>query len=90
MDHRTALQLTQRILSLPCGCAPDAIRPELLLREELGLDSVDAAELLIVLEEKSGLRFELTSLDGIATVGDIVQQICAVDGVIPAENGALP
>ena len=37
---------------------PANIRPEALLREDLGLDSLDAVDLIVALEKQFGLRIE--------------------------------
>ncbi len=40
---------------------------------ELGLDSLDAAELIVVLEEIVGLELDQESLEDVETVGDLTR-----------------
>lgn len=51
------------------GIAVDARTP---LRE-LGLDSLDVAELIVVLEEMVGLELDQESLEDVETVGDLTR-----------------
>ncbi len=51
------------------GIAVDARTP---LRE-LGLDSLDVAELIVVLEEMVGRELDLESLEDVETVGDLTR-----------------
>ena len=41
--------------------------------EDVGLDSLDLAELFIVLEEKAGTELDPASAEGLETVGDLVK-----------------
>jgi acyl carrier protein len=40
---------------------------------DIGLDSLDAAELIVVLEEMVGLELDQESLEGVETVGDLTR-----------------
>ena len=50
----------------------DALREEMLLDEDLGLDSLRLVELMVMLEEPFGVEFEESDLDParLLTVGD--------------------
>lgn len=51
----------------------DALREEMLLDEDLGLDSLRLVELMVMLEETFGVEFEESDLDParLLTVGDV-------------------
>lgn len=49
----------------------DAIAPEARLREDLDLDSLDAADMLIAIEKKFGVRLDDQVARTFQTVGDI-------------------
>ena len=54
---------------------PAKIREESLLREDLDLDSIDAIDLAVKIQEMTGKRVEESALRSIRTVGDVVDVI---------------
>lgn len=52
--------------------APENIEETSRLREDLGLDSVDGADLTAKLQSEHGVRLNAASLRGVKTVGDLV------------------
>jgi acyl carrier protein len=55
---------------------PDAIRPEMYLREDLGMDSMQAVSLSLDLEDALAIRLDdedLTKLNTVQDVLDVVQ-----------------
>ena len=50
---------------------PAAVVPEATLREDLELDSLDAADMLIAIEKKFGIRLDDNVAKNFRTVGDI-------------------
>ncbi len=52
--------------------APEAIRPEARLYEDLDLDSIDAIDMAVQIQALTGRRVEEASLRKIRTVDDIV------------------
>ena len=59
---------------------PDAVVPDARLREDLDLDSLDAADFVIAIENKWGVRFDEKVARSFRTVGDVhsyVRQIVA-------------
>jgi acyl carrier protein len=50
---------------------------EARLREELDLDSIDAIELAVRLEEETGLKLDDEELRGVRHVGDVVDLVHA-------------
>lgn len=54
---------------------PAKIREESLLREDLDLDSIDAIDLAVKVQEITGKRVDENTLRAIRTVGDVVDVI---------------
>lgn len=55
------------------GCEAEAVTMEATLTEDLGLDSIDAVELNIALEDQLGFALTDEELKKVVTVGDIVR-----------------
>jgi len=56
---------------------PALVRPKARLREELDLDSIDAVDLSVKMQELTGRRVAESSLRAIRTVADIVDTVAA-------------
>jgi acyl carrier protein len=54
---------------------PDALRPESHLIDDLDLDSIDAIDLSVRLEEKIGVSFSEEDLKSLRTLQDVVDLI---------------
>lgn len=52
---------------------PHDIKPEHLLREDLGLDSLDKVELVMTMEKATGFEATNEEFEDIATVGDLIK-----------------
>ena len=59
--------------TLNCDCK--RVTPQARLREELGADSLAAVELVMALEEASGITIADADVEGLKTVGDIVKYL---------------
>jgi acyl carrier protein len=57
------------------GIAADQVVPDARLREDLGLDSLDLAELGIEAEKRFKLEIPETTLGQLTTVGDVLALI---------------
>ena len=57
------------------GCEAEAVTMEATLTEDLGLDSIDAVELNIALEDALGTAISDEALKEMKTVGDIVSYL---------------
>ena len=53
------------------GCDAEQVTPEATLAEDLGADSLASVELVMALEEATGVSIEDDALAGLKTVGDI-------------------
>ena len=58
---------------------PAKVREESLLREDLDLDSIDAIDLAVRIQELTGTRIEESLLRNVRTVGDVIDLI---DGML--------
>lgn len=74
-DPSYGLRFTQGLLARQLGVSPEMLTPDLRVQEDLGLDSADAAELLIAVEEATGETMEVNSLADFATIGDIARRV---------------
>jgi acyl carrier protein len=54
---------------------PASIQEGSLLREDLDLDSIDAIDLAVKIQELTGARVEESQLRNVRTVGDVVDLI---------------
>ena len=80
MTTDEATLLVTRLLALFTGMEPATITLDMRLEDELDIDSVDAAEMLIHLEQQTGMTFELEDLHDVDTVGSIIARLAeAVD-----------
>ena len=61
------------------GCEAKAVKPEATLKD-LGADSLAAVELMMALEEATGVSIEDEAMPGMQTVGDIVAYLEAHQG----------
>ena len=50
---------------------PAKLVPEASLKDDLGLDSLDAVDMLVYIEEKMGVRIEGERLKSVKTLGDV-------------------
>ena len=57
------------------GCEAEQVTLEASLSEDLGADSLAAVELVMALEEASGVTIDDADVEGLKTVGDIVKYL---------------
>ena len=57
------------------SCSEESIKPEAKLKEDMGIDSLDAMELAMALEEEFSIKIEEEELQKFVTVQDIVDFI---------------
>lgn len=57
------------------GCDEDKITMEASLADDLNIDSLDAVELVMAIEEQCGVKIPDSELANLKTVGDIVAAI---------------
>ena len=96
MDWGDLQQRLKKILMDRCGVKEEAIRPEATLQTDLGLDSLDAVELAIAIEDEFDVKILDEDMKRLATVGDalsviqhlLAQKLGGASGPSPALNPA--
>jgi len=86
MDHSTAYKLIVEYLSQRFGVPNEKIKPESKMFEDLGLDSIDALDMLALLDKQYRVKVNEEQARRIRTVEDAVQYVLAN---LPA-NAPLP
>jgi len=71
------IETVNRVVTEEFEAEPDVLVAESRLREEIGLDSLDAVDLVISLELAFGFRIPEEEVKGIRTLGDIYDRIRA-------------
>jgi len=72
-------EIVKNALAVQLNLDPDIIRPESLISDDLGADSLDAVELIISLEEQLGISIDEMENDAIRTVDDVVRLIDSIN-----------
>lgn len=72
MTQTEILQKVQSVLSQTFALDSNTIKMDSRLIEDLDLDSLDAIDLVVKLEEATGHRMDEASLRTLRTVGDVV------------------
>ncbi|MBK7948139.1 MAG: acyl carrier protein [Deltaproteobacteria bacterium] len=81
-DRASILERVREILADSFEIEPETIQLESHLIDDLDLDSIDAIDLAVELEQETGLRLEEQELRRIRRVKDIVDLVC--DRLVPA------
>jgi acyl carrier protein len=77
MDHSTAYKLIVDYLSQRFGVSLDKIKPESKMFDDLGLDSIDALDMLALLDKQYRVKVNEEQARRIRTVEDAVQYVLA-------------
>ena len=75
MTNEEILEKLKVILAEAFEIDPERIVPEAKLFEELDLDSIDAVDLAIKLQEMTGKRIKPEDFKTVRTVGDVVSTV---------------
>lgn len=62
---------------------PERITPEATLFEELELDSIDAVDVIVMLQKRTGKKMSPEDFKAVRTVNDVVE---AIDRLINSES----
>ena len=79
MSRETIVETVNRVVLEEFEAEPEELTAESRLREDIGLDSLDAVDLVISLELAFGFRIPEEEVKGIRTLGDIYDRISAHD-----------
>jgi acyl carrier protein len=69
------IQKVKDVFKSEFGIAPSEMKPEAHLYKDLGLDSIDAIDLVVRLEVETGLKLKAPELKSIRTFQDVVDVI---------------
>ncbi|WP_250500902.1 acyl carrier protein [Caballeronia sp. GAWG1-5s-s] len=83
MTDTEILERIRAIFKENFGIAPERVTPPAHLFEELDLDSIDAVDLAIKLQEMTGRRIKPEEFKSVRTVGDV---IAAVESLLAAQD----
>lgn len=75
LDLPSARSIVIDILAPLTSFPADRILPTTLLRDELGLGSLELLELVIELEQQFSVALQESSIDDMRTVADVLQRI---------------
>lgn len=73
MDHEKVYNVIAETL----GCDVSAVTPEAKLQEDLGADSLAAMELMMALEEATGVSIADEAMPTLKTVADVLAYLAA-------------
>ena len=65
----------QGILAELLSIDPETITMDSLIIDNLGADSLDLVETIMTVEEEFGVKFEDEDIEGLKTIGDILEYI---------------
>lgn len=74
-EHPELLAAVRGLLEREFGFAPDRIRPETHLVDDLEFDSIDAISLAVRVEEEMGIKLDEQSLKSVRTIGEVLELI---------------
>ncbi len=75
MTDEHILEKLKAILSEAFEISPERVVPEAMLFEELDLDSIDAVDLAIKLQELTGKRIKPEDFKTVRSIGDVVTTV---------------
>ena len=75
MNDQQILDNLKKILEASFEIRPDRVVPEAKLFEELDLDSIDAVDLAIHVQQMTGKRIKPEDFKTVRTVGDVINTI---------------
>lgn len=75
MTQAQILERIQAIFHDSFGIDPTRVKPETRLFDELDLDSIDAVDLVIRLQEMTGKRIKPEEFKSVRTVGDVIAAV---------------
>jgi acyl carrier protein len=69
------IEIVNKMLEEEFEIDPDLLKPEALLYEDIGLDSLDAVDLIVMVDKQLGVRIEEDSARSIRTLEDVYKII---------------
>ncbi len=74
-EHETIYQEVRGLLTKLFEIDPQAITPEARLYEDLELDSIDAVDMIVHLQKKTGKKIKPETFKSVRTVQDVVDAV---------------
>lgn len=90
MTREEIFERIRELLTKTFGLAPDKIRPTALLQQDLDLDSIDAVDLVVYLQDWTGREVPEEALRAVRTVDDVVTMVEKHLAGGPAPGGPPP
>jgi acyl carrier protein len=78
MTNETRDLKVKTVIANACGLMLEDVKPENLLDENLGLDSLDGLNLMMALEDEFEIEIADTTAEKIETVGEVLEYIAKV------------
>lgn len=75
MDTTEIYQAVSEVCAEILGVSPDAVTASALLRDDLGADSLDFAELAMALEDRTGVSVPNGGFANVKTIQDVVDAV---------------
>ena len=75
MNDQQILDNLKKILEASFEIRPDRVVPEAKLFEELDLDSIDAVDLAIQVQQMTGKRIKPEDFKNVRTVGEVIYTV---------------
>jgi acyl carrier protein len=75
MDTEEIYQAVSEVCAEILGVSPDAVTASALLRDDLGADSLDFAELAMALEDRTGVSVPNGGFAHVKTIQDVVDAV---------------
>jgi len=69
------ISIVNKMLEEEFEIDPDLLKPEALLYEDLGLDSLDAVDLIVMVDKQLGVRIKEEDARSIRTLEDVYKTI---------------
>ena len=71
MVHDEVVEKINQVLINEFEVPADKIRPETKINEDLGFDSLDAVDMLVLLEESVNAKIDVEKFKKVRTLGDV-------------------
>lgn len=87
MSRAEVLQRIQAMMKELFELEPERVQPEARLIDDLELDSLDAIDLAVKVEETTGLAFDETRIRQMRTISDVID---AIESILAAQSSRPP
>ncbi len=78
MDKQAIYQDVSQLLIALFDTKPELITPDARLYEDLDLDSIDAVDMVVHLQKKTGKKIKPETFKSVRTVQDVVDAVAAL------------